>query len=155
MTKIKVKLTETQTSRLESTGQSGGSLEHVQQVVQSFFDQQPADIWDGRAVFLPFQAQYTNVDKRARILYVLVNDSERTINGVTGSLLLKLPIENAQAASSQIDFPQEFIGEIHPQEAVLFFIDTPVKGLYEDQVFHMPDLNLYIKDIAFQVAEEK
>ncbi|MDE1547636.1 hypothetical protein [Jeotgalibaca caeni] len=153
MTHIRVELTALQKQRIEDTKHTGSQLEKVHQIVQQFLDHQKEGAWEGRAVFVPFQAQYTNVDKRARILYVLVNDTDQTIHGVSGSLLLKLPVKEAQVAASKLSFTEEFMGRVAPQTAMMFFIDAPVKGLYQDQTFHLQTLQLYIKDIEFQSVQ--
>ena len=83
---------------------------------------------------------YHNDEEKMTAACVFVNKMDKPVKEIHGVLRLKFQSLDAQIAKSTLDFDEDFMGDLAPDEGLLFHINIPVRGLSEDEVFLIEDI---------------
>lgn len=83
---------------------------------------------------------YKHSERKMITVCLLVNKTKETLIEIHGDLRLKFVSEKALIAKTAINFDESFIGEIKSNQALLFHLGIPVKGLVCDRVFTINDI---------------
>ena len=93
------------------------------------------DYQDNTVNFVFIQGMYTHSERKMNTVCLFVNKMEKPLSEIHGELRLQFTEKSALIASAKLDFDQEFLGSVGVDEALLFHINIPVRGLEEDEVF--------------------
>lgn len=116
--------------------ESGGleELEHNLQVTQEYFDTTMLDFSSPTLYFVPLRGIYTHADQEMWLLGAFVNRHENPLASFSGRIRMQADIAGMEIATITFDFPQEFVGILQTNEALLVTFNVPARGLEEDSI---------------------
>lgn len=95
---------------------------------------------DGTVDLVFVKGMYVHAERKMITACLLVNKMADTIKELHGILRLKFRNSDAVIAKAIVNFNEEFMGELHTDEALLVHFGIPVKGLSEDAEFTVRDI---------------
>lgn len=84
---------------------------------------------------------YNHKNRSMLTIGLLVNKMDSPVKEIHGALRMKFKHEQALIAKATLDFDEQFIGVINPDEALLVHLNIPVKGLKNNREFDKVDLD--------------
>ncbi|WP_458459540.1 hypothetical protein [Pseudobutyrivibrio sp.] len=94
---------------------------------------------------------YNHKNRSMLTIGLLVNKMDSPVKEVHGALRMKFKHEQALIAKATLDFDEQFIGVINPDEALLVHLNVPVKGLEKDKEFYKVDLDGSFDDVRVTI----
>jgi len=116
--------------------------------VQEYFDSTDLEMPNPSLYFVALKGAYTHIKRKLLLVAVFANKTDKNLAAIKATVKLKVAHPTADLADSQVAFPSEFMGVLHPDEAMLVHINIPVRGLEKDQVFEANDFASELTDIS-------
>jgi len=102
-------------------------------------------------VFL--KGAYRDFEKKMSTVCVFVNKLAKPVKEIHGVIRLGFRFIKAEIARVTLNFDEGFIGQLRPDEGLLFNINIPVKGLSSDQEFFIQDIEGFFDEVRFTYSE--
>ena len=83
---------------------------------------------------------YVHSERKMVTACLLVNKMEQAIKELHGEVRLRFTKHTAKIAKSTINFDEPFLGQLKRDEALLFHLNIPVKGLESNETFAYCDI---------------
>lgn len=145
MSKISVRLTPKQERVLNSIESSDDQLQIALTSAQKFLDQNE---WKKGFSVFSMDGYYNHKIGKTRVLFLLINNTGKTINNFSAQLHpIATSDTNIQFSVANVSLTQEYLGDVDPEEAVLFFVDIPTRGLNEEKHFTFDEFELQMYSI--------
>lgn len=122
--------------------------------IQSYFDNESFDFNKNTINFVFLNGQYSQTKRAMLVMGVFVNKIDKPILAFKTKLQLKFKAINAQIALAKLNFPEEFIGQLNPDEGLIFHLEIPVKGLEQDRLFKFSDIQGQMTDVEVLKKEK-
>lgn len=100
------------------------------------------------------QGNYNDFEKKMNTVIAFVNKLPKTIKELHCVLSFSSGIQDVQIANATINFTEDFMGELLPDDILLVHINIPVKGLTEDRLFTNKELNYVVNDVRVTYLED-
>ena len=123
------------------------------QSVEEELNKVQLDYTEGTVNFVFVKGIYQHIDRALLTVCVFVNKTDKPIKEIHGVMRLSFVKEQAVLAKATLDFDEEFLGVIQPDEGLLFHINIPAKGLKEDKEFIFSDITGSLDDVRVTYAE--
>lgn len=95
---------------------------------------------------------YRENEQQMATACILVNKLNKPVNAIQGVLRLKFRSVDAEIAKATLDFDEDFMGTLNPDEGLLFYVNIPVRGLSADQEFTIEDIEGSFEEIRYTFA---
>ena len=117
--------------------------------IQTFFSEKEFDLQANAVNFVILRGLYSHIDRILTVIGVFVNNTDKTINGLKTELAFHIR-ENPEAKLSgvKLDLPQQFLGNLNPNEGFILHIKVLVKGLTDEkEIYQATELSGEIRDV--------
>lgn len=102
---------------------------------------------------VPMKGMYNHNERIMNTVCSFVNKSPYTICELNGDIHLSFKELDAEIAKMTIEFDEQFIGEIKPNEALLVHLRIPVRGLNTDTDFSNLDFECEFDNVTVLPVE--
>ena len=120
------------------TAMEMGELEELEanlHVVQEYFDTTKLDLSIPTLYFIPLRGDYMQHTQEMFLFGAFVNRHENPILSFSARVRMQTDVADMEIATLTLDFPQDFVGMLHTNEALWVTLTVPVRGLDEDRTF--------------------
>lgn len=128
---------------------------HELQDVQNYFDKENIDFDSGEISFVFLKGFYKHIIRKMTVIGVFVNNTDKNIVAFKCSLKLKFKNVPAQIATVHLYLPNEFVGELRPNEGLLLHVDIPVQHLKDDQTCEQSEITGELLDVELKYTNQK
>lgn len=99
-------------------------------------------------VYLVFgHGTYNDYEKKMTSILVFLNNTGKTLKAFRAVIRLRSQLPGMQIAKSTIEFNNDFLGDLGPQEGVLVHLNIPVRGLDSDREFTAKEISGEMSDV--------
>ena len=140
------------------TAMERGELEEFEanlHAAQEYFDTTKLDLSIPTLYFVPLRGDYMQNTQEMFLFGAFVNRHENPILSFSSRVRVQTDIADMEIATMTLDFPQDFIGILQTNEALVMSLTVPVRGLEEDRTFEayqfiseMSDITLVELDVT-------
>ncbi len=147
MSKINVHLTPKQAQTLEEIDASDNQLELAIESAQNFVDQNE---WKKGFSVFAMNGFYNQESQKTRVLFLMINNLDQSINQFAAQLhpMVTTGVDT-QFSVANVALNKDYLGQVGPQEAILFFVDIPTRGLSENKHFSFNEFSLQMYSINY------
>ncbi|MCL2811898.1 MAG: hypothetical protein FWD25_08430 [Clostridia bacterium] len=120
--------------RAAESGELEG-LEADLQITQAYFDSTKLDLGSPTLHFIPLRGAYTHMNQEMLLFGAFVNRHANPLQSFSGRIRMQADVAGMEIATITFDLPQDFVGTLQTDEALLLTFTVPVRGLEEDKTF--------------------
>ncbi|EPY2303942.1 Uncharacterised protein [Clostridium sporogenes] len=146
---VKIKIAKEHESQLKDK-----DIKREVEEVQKFFNAANFEYSEGTINFVILKGIYSHIKRLIIIIGVYVNKTDSCVYGISSELNLKFRNIDAQIMTTNINFPEEFIGKLDVDEGLLIHLDIPVIGLNKDAIFDITDISGELNNVKL-IKEKK
>lgn len=104
--------------------------------IQTFFAEKEFDFELKSLNFIILRGLYSHVDRMLTVIGVFINKTEKTINGLKTEVAFRVKGNpEARLGGVKLGLPEDFVGELNPNEGFVLHIKVMTKGLVEEKEF--------------------
>lgn len=145
MSNIQVHLTPVQEQAMNQMDAGDRHLQNALAAAQNFIDQNE---WKPGFSVFAMNAYYNHETQKTRVLFLMLNNTSKLICSFSAQMH---PIDKsgqgADFSVANVVLGEDYLGQVEPKHAILFFVDIPTRGLDQDASFEFNDLGLQMYSI--------
>lgn len=147
MSKIEVRLTPKQRATLKQIDAQDNQLELAIESAQQFVDQNE---WKKGFSVFAMNGYYKHDSQKTRVLFLMINNLDQNISQFSAQLhpIIKTDL-TTEFSVANVALNTDYLGVVSPQQAILFFVDIPTRGLQADKHFKFNDFGLQMYSILY------
>ena len=120
--------------------------------VQKYLDETDLKLDKPTLYFVALKGIYTHISRKMELTAVFINCHVKAISELAATIKLTTDDKDMEIAKTKIGLPTEFVGDFQPNQALLFNLSIPVRGLTKDRIFEAFQFKAELENI--QIAEK-
>lgn len=145
---IKIKVAELHKQQIENV-----EVQKELESIQNYFDSETLELTDDTINFVFVKGDYNHIKRTMVVIGIYINNTIKRISGIESTLRLRFKNLDAHLAVVSGFYPPEFLGVLEPKEGVLLHLEIPVKGLKEDRVFTVKEIEGHLENIKLLISD--